>query len=107
MKKKIISLTTCGITFNLGEVVDEGMGAPEVSGRRVNHIEFKRDAVYNISKGVDEEAHYMIVLMHPMTDKDVVYTLVPFSKVDRLSFITEEEDDDKPSEVADKMKKVD
>jgi len=108
MKKKIVSLTASfksgSITFNLGQPVDQ---LEEASGRTVNHIEFKRDGIYGITKGSDEESHYAITLMNTMTEKDFVTLIVLFSKMDRLVILDVESDKDKPAEVPESMQKVD
>ena len=104
MKKMIISLTVGNTVYHLGQE------APDVSGREVVAIAFKRDGVYNITKGAKEESHYAITLANQLSDKDVVTMIVPFGKVDRFLVADVEEENDKKNdstEVADELAQVD
>ena len=105
MKKRIISVVLDGVEFSLGQPTT-CEDAPVV-GRIVSHIEMKRDGVYGVTKGAEEETHFDITLMNQLTEKDFVTMIVPFSKLDRLTLMDVEEDKDKQSEVADSMQKVD
>ena len=101
MKKKIIAVRSGEVHYRLGEQDQL------VEGRLVNHIEFKRDGVYGVTKGAKNEAHFAITLMNHMTEKDFVTKIVPFDKADDFIVITVEEDEDKPAEVAENMQRVD
>jgi hypothetical protein len=104
MNKRIISVVLDGIEYSLGKATT-CEDAP-AAGRIVNHIEMKRDGVYGITKGAEEETHFAITLMNHMTEKDFVTMIVPFSKMDRLTLMDVEESKDKQAGVADNMQKV-
>jgi hypothetical protein len=100
MERKIISIKQGEFQYRLGEEDPTGLG------RTVNHIEFKRDGVYGVTKGAKEEAHYSIIMVNPLAEKDFVTKIIPFSKVDDLVFMIKEDQKDKGAEVADKLQKV-
>lgn len=84
--KVIISLISNDITYKRDD---------EMDGRIIKDIVFKRDGYAGINKGAENEAHYLIVLENRLTDKDVVFKFIPYSKMDELVFaeIEKEEPD--------------
>ena len=102
MKRKIISLAIEGHLL----VLDQLTAIPEVDGRRVDHIEMKRDGVYGLTRGVPNESHFAVILTNPHVDKDRVTLVIPYADMKRVGYITEKEDKDNSSEVAENLQEV-
>jgi hypothetical protein len=75
--KKIVHLSTVDEDYPL-----EGNS----HGMIIKDIIFRRDGYQGVFKCQDE-AHYIIKLENPMTEKDVTYKLVPMNRLKELLFI--------------------
>ncbi|KKN17034.1 hypothetical protein LCGC14_0969830 [marine sediment metagenome] len=84
--KKIVRLTTNGFTYEV-DAVPIGM-----EGVVVKDISFRRDGYQGIFRG-DNEEHYLIRIENALTEKDVIYKLIPANQMTELLFveITEKE----------------
>lgn len=78
--KKIVSLETKGIIYKLEET------PANMEGMLVKDISFKRDGYSGIFKPENEE-HYLVRIENAMTDKDVVFRLIPADNMVELMFV--------------------
>jgi len=70
------------------------VGKAALAGQyRVRSIEFRRDGLVSINHGGGPNcAHYLIVLENPMSDKDIIYKVIPYDSIESLMFIEVQEE---------------
>ncbi len=82
--KVIISITANGVVYKRDD---------EIDGHIIKNIVFKRDGYSGINKGLPDESHYMITLENRLTDKEVMYKVIPSSEVNELIFVEVEKEE--------------
>jgi len=87
--KKIVCLTANDFTYELEKT------PIDMEGVLVKDISFRRDGYQGVFKGKSEE-HYLIKIENALTDKDVVFKLIPADNITELMFVevTEKEKKD-------------
>lgn len=88
--KKIVCLDTKEATYELEKT------PADMEGMLVKDISFRRDGYGGIFKGEDEE-HYLVRFENALTEKDVIFKLIPANRMTELMFV----------EVTEKEKKED
>jgi len=78
----------------------------DVEGRRVEDIEYRRDGLVSINHGGEDHSHYLLTLVNPLSEEDVVLRVVPYSEAREITFITRKESKDEVPETTTTMKRV-
>lgn len=90
--KVIISITAGLIIYKRDD---------EIDGHIIKNIVFRRDGYGGINKGQPDESHYMITLENRLTDKEVMYKIIPSSKMTTLTFVEVEKEEPADKEKVD------
>lgn len=86
MDRMIVKIeTNKGVIYEVGKAPTEGDFA-------VQSIEFRRDGLRSINGGISDPAHYLVTSVHPMSDKDIVFTVIPYDRVDSIMFVIVEKE---------------
>jgi hypothetical protein len=98
MKRTIVLVeTTKGIVYELDK--------PTAEGRLVKNIEFRRDGLTSVNHGDGDHSHYLLTLVNPVSEDDVVFKVIPYSCAGEITFIVTSKEE-VPTETATVMKRV-
>lgn len=97
--KRVIVLveTTKGTVYELDK--------PTAEGRLVKNIEFRRDGLTSVNHGDGDHSHYLLALVNPVSEDDVVFKIIPYSCAGEVTFIVASKEE-APAETATAMKRV-
>jgi hypothetical protein len=77
-----------------------------IEGRIVKAIEYRRDGLISINNGDGDHSHYLLDLVNPMSEDDVVFKVIPYSEIREITFIMRKDSKDEVPETTTAMKRV-
>jgi len=99
MKRIVVLIKTKeGIVYELDK--------PTAEGRLVGAIEYRRDGLISINNGDGDHSHYLLDLVSPVSEGDVVFKVIPYSEIREITFIMKKDSKDEVPETTTAMKRV-
>jgi len=93
--------TTKGVAYELNKPY-MNVGDGEI-GYDVKSIQLRRDGLQSVVHR--DCGHYLIILVNPLNDKDVIYKAIPHTFVEDIMFIEKEDKESSSCETTTKIKR--
>jgi hypothetical protein len=98
MKRVIVLIETKkGTIYELDKPID---------GRLVGAIEYRRDGLISINHGDGDHSHYLLDLVNPVSEDDVIFKVIPYEEIREITFVMKKDSKDEVPETAAAMKRV-
>ena len=99
MKRIVVLIETKkGVVYELDK--------PTAEGRIVAAIEYRRDGLLSINHGDGDHSHYLLDLINPVSEEDVIFRAVPYSEIREITFVMRKDSKDEVPETTTAMKRV-
>jgi len=99
MKRIVVLIETRkGIFYELNK--------PTAEGRIVAAIEYRRDGLISINHGDGDHSHYLLDLVDPGSQEDVIFKVIPYNEVGEITFVMKKDSKDEVPETTAAMKRV-
>lgn len=79
---------------------------PTAEGRLVGAIEYRRDGLISINHGDGDHSHYLLDLVNPVSEEDVIFKVIPYSEIAEITFVMKKDSKDEVPETTTAMKRV-
>lgn len=77
-----------------------------IEGRIVAAMEYRRDGLVSINHGDGDHSSYLLDLVNPVSEEDVIFKVIPYSDIREITFIMKKESKDEVPETTTAMKRV-